>query len=180
MESMDEESAAVKPVHGGEDVSDLPKVMAELEMLTVSSKGPLEMVSPNKRMLRKRIPKPSPLEGCNRRCNLKPRKRSHQPMESENDVINYYLDKSIKRKPRALETIFEEKDGCNIQQNKLMSARKFSRVIKFVLEPTDSQIKKRRKRIKKVFNATVKVNRKHMSMEAFLNKLKIFERNLSP
>lgn len=55
-----------------------------------------------------------------------------------------------------------------------MSIKRFKRTLQFDTEPTDSKIKKRRQRIKKVWGTKLKFkNRKgKMSMQAVIDKLK--------
>lgn len=148
--------------------------MASLEMLTVNAN--LTPLSTSDRILRKRIPKHVPTENLNRRCSLKPKKRTFSEMETEDEIKDYYLDKSIKKVQNTLETIYEEKDGTN-QSGTVMSVKRYKRMIQFQGNPTESKIKKRRARIRKVFgskmcfkSSLVKSASKH-SMQKLLDKL---------
>lgn len=92
-------------------------------------------------------------------------------MESEDQIKEYYLDKTVKKNTNALETIFEERDDSS-QSTTCMSVKRFKRMIQFNQEPTDSKLKKRRDRIRKVFGSKVNYKkRRTISMQALLDKL---------
>ncbi|XP_015604501.1 protein PRR14L-like isoform X2 [Cephus cinctus] len=150
--------------------SNLPEVMASLQMLNVTSN--VSSPSSNKRVLRRRLPRPVAAEILNRRCSLKPKKRRSSEIESEDDIREYYLDKSIKKKPNCLETIFEENEDTN-ENTHFMSAKRFKRMIQFQQEPTDSKLKKRRAKVKKVFGSKAAYKHKYRrhTMQTLLDKL---------
>lgn len=148
--------------------NNLPAVVASLEMLTVNAN--LTGTQENKRVLRKRIPRVVPNENLNRRCSTKPKKRTSSEMETEEDITGYYLDKTIKNKPNCLETIYEEKD--DISENSIyMSAKRYKRMIQFQQTPSDSKLKKRKAKIKKVFGSKINFKRRYTSMQMLLDKL---------
>jgi DNA anti-recombination protein RmuC len=92
-------------------------------------------------------------------------------MQSEDQIREYYLDKTVKRHANSLETIFEEKDDTS-QTTTYMSAKRFKRMIQFTTEPTDSKLKKRRDKVKKVFGSKVNYRkRRKISIQALLDKL---------
>ena len=67
----------IKDAHNIVDTN-LPEVMAGLEMLTVNANL---SSSENKQRLRRRIPATESNENLNRRCSLRPRKRTRSEME---------------------------------------------------------------------------------------------------
>ncbi|XP_012265795.2 uncharacterized protein LOC105691698 isoform X2 [Athalia rosae] len=156
--------------------SNLIEVTAGLEMLTVKSN-----ISPNitRRVLRKRVHQPDVPVTANRRCSQKPRKRAYSEMETDNDVKQYYLDKSLKLSPTSLETILEEKKGTS-ESNIYIGAKKFRRMIKFQVEPTASKIKKRRAKVKKIFGRNINNRLKRTTMQALLDKLNNMQPESSP
>ncbi|KAK2586728.1 hypothetical protein KPH14_011763 [Odynerus spinipes] len=165
---MDEEFLeGVNPNQTIDDVN-MPAVTASLEMLTVNTN--LHSSPENNRVLRKRIPKRVSTEFLNRRCSLRPKKRTCKEMESDEDIKDYYLDKTLKKKANTLETIFEETANAN-ENSTYMSAKRYKRMIQFQQQPTDSKLKKRRTKIKKVFGAKVNFRRKRGSMQVLLDKL---------
>lgn len=165
---MDEEfSEGVNPNQAVDDIN-MPAVTASLEMLTVNTN--LQSSQETKRMLRKRIPKLVSTEFLNRRCSLRPKKRTCKEMESDEDIKDYYLDKTLKKKANTLETIFEETVNAN-ENSTYMSAKRYKRIIQFQQRPTDSKLKKRRTKIKKVFGSKINLKRKHGSMQILLDKL---------
>ncbi|XP_053988473.1 uncharacterized protein LOC128891569 [Hylaeus anthracinus] len=162
-----------------QDVADssLPAVVASLEMLTVNSNL---STSENKRWIRRKISVPDSNESLNRRCSLRPRKRTSIEMENDDkkrktqgpkeEVKEYYLNKNLKRKLNNLETIYEEKDDLN-ESSMHMSIKRYKRVIQFQETPSDRKIKKRRAKIKKVFGSKVNFKGKCASMQMMLDKL---------
>lgn len=148
--------------------SNLPAVTASLEMLTVNAN--LSGVQENRRTLRKRISRVIPNENLNRRCNTRPKKRTYSEMDTEEDVTEYYLDKTIKNKKNNLETIYEEKDGIS-ENSVYMSAKRYKRMIQFQEAPSDSKLKKRKAKIKKLFGSKINYKRRYASMQMLLDKL---------
>nr|XP_050859189.1 uncharacterized protein LOC127067851 isoform X1 [Vespula vulgaris] len=159
--------------HTIDDVN-MPAVTASLEMLTVNTN--LHSISENKKNLRKRIPKAVPAELLNRRCSRRPKKRNCKEMESNEDIKDYYLDKSFKKKVNNLETIFEETANAN-ENSIYMSVKRYKRMIQFQQQPNDSKLQKRRTKIKKMFGSKINFRRKHGSMQALLNKLNYIRSN---
>lgn len=157
----------VNPNQTTEDVN-MPAVTAGLEKLTVNTN--LNSSPENKRCLRKRVPKIVPTEFLNRRCSLRPKKRTCKEMENDDDIKDYYLDKTLKKEANNLETIFEESANAN-ENSSYMSAKRYKRMIQFEQNPTDSKLKKRRTKIKKVFGSKVTFRRKRGSMQVLLDKL---------
>ncbi|KAG7209393.1 hypothetical protein KM043_015489 [Ampulex compressa] len=151
------------------DDSNLPAVMASLELLSVDN-ATLPPSPGNKRILRKRIPKAVPNEILNRRCSRRPKKRTSSEMESEEDIKEYYLDKNLKKRPNSLETIYEEKDEIR-ESSIYMSAKRYKRMIEFQPKPSDSKLRKRRAKIKKVFGSKVNFKKRCASMQILLDKL---------
>ncbi|XP_058805387.1 uncharacterized protein LOC131672277 isoform X2 [Phymastichus coffea] len=153
-----------------EEVS-LPDVVAGFKMLAVDN--PEDEISPvtSQRSLRKRKPRNLQVVDLNLNRSLKPRKRTFAEMESEEQIKEYYLDKTVKKYNNSLETIFEEKDDSN-QTTCMMSVKRFKRMIQFTPEPTDSKLKKRREKIRKVFGSKINHKRKRkVSMQSLLDKL---------
>ena len=104
-------------------------------------------------------------------CSLRPKKRTFDEMENEDKIKEYYLDKTVKKHTNSLETIFEEKEDSS-QTTICMSAKRFKRMIHFTAEPTDTKLKKRRERIKKIFGSKINYRkRRNVSMQALLDKL---------
>ncbi|KAL6260619.1 uncharacterized protein LOC105425177 [Pogonomyrmex barbatus] len=149
------------------DNTNVPVITANLEMLTIDTNLP---PTENKRVFRKRIPKPVSTEILNRRCSLRPRKRMISEVEAEDETIKeYYLDKKISRKSNNLETIYEENDNINDDTAIRMGAKKFKRMLLF--SPSSaSKLKKRRAKIQKVFGSKIKYKRCG-SMQALVDKL---------
>ncbi|XP_003690959.1 uncharacterized protein LOC100870176 [Apis florea] len=170
------QSATIIETHDTIDIN-LPAVMAGLEMLTVTTNLPS---SENKRICKKRILKDESNEILNRRCSLRPRKRTYTEVEDNNtknkvqteeiDCREYYLNKNLKRKLNNLETIYEEKDGTN-ECITYMSVKRYKRMIQFQEKPTDQKLKKRRAKIKRVFGSKINFKRKCASMQMLLDKL---------
>ncbi|XP_011494829.1 PREDICTED: uncharacterized protein LOC105359821 [Ceratosolen solmsi marchali] len=124
-----------------------------------------------RRSLRARKPANVNLEILTRRCTLRPKKRVFSEMHNEDQIREYYLDKTVKKYANSLETIFEEKDDMS-QTTTYMSAKRFKRMIQFTPEPTDSKLKKRRDKVKKVFGSKVNYRkRRKISIQALLDKL---------
>ncbi|CAD1472366.1 unnamed protein product, partial [Heterotrigona itama] len=156
--------------------TNLPAVTASLEMLTMNTNLP----SSEKKILRKRILKKESNENLNRRCSLRPSKRTCSEMQGnskknkahteEIDCKEYYLNKNLKRRLNNLETIYEEKDDPS-ECITYMSVKRYKRMIQFQKEPTDSKLKKRRAKIKKVFGSKINFKRKRASMQMLLDKL---------
>lgn len=170
------QSEKIKDAHNIVD-SNLPEVMAGLEMLTVNANL---SSSENKQRLRKRIPATESNENLNRRCSLRPRKRTCSEMEDNNrkskyqteeiDCKEYYLNKNLKRRLNNLETIYEEKDETS-ECITYMSVKRYKRMIQFQEQPTDNKLKKRRAKIKKVFGSKINFKRRRASMQMLLDKL---------
>ena len=101
-------------------------------------------------------------------------------MENSEDIKVYYLDKSVKRSPHTLETIFEEDEKVSIDSpsQPQMSAKRFKRMINFQIKPSDVKQKKRRLKIKKVFGSKLFRSRR-MDMKDVLKKLELI-RSSSP
>lgn len=100
-------------------------------------------------------------------------------MESEEDVKVYYLDKSVKRSPNTLETIFEEDEKTSDEsQQPQMSAKRFKRTINFQIKPSDTKQKKRRLKIKKAFGSKI-FRPRRMDIKDVLKKLELI-RSSSP
>ncbi|KAG5877632.1 hypothetical protein JTB14_030030 [Gonioctena quinquepunctata] len=116
---------------------------------------------------RKRI---RPAESVNRRVLSKPKKRMDDC--NAKDIVNYYLDKKVKRLSPSLETIFEEPNSETI-----MSTRKFKRCINFpnsvCFLKNKFKIKKRAMKAKKVLSRP-KIK---MTMEMLFKKLSGIEEN---
>lgn len=153
----------------------LPAVTASLEMLTVDT----NLIHGRKKANRRRAfctnsTQTLNTESSNRRCSLRPRKRTSTEMEKsdkqnktqEEDSKNYYLHKNLKRKLNSLETIYEEKDEEN-ENSKLMSVKRYKRMIQFQDKPSDYKLKKRRAKIKNL----ISFKRRCLSMQTLLDKL---------
>jgi len=151
--------------------SNLPDVVASLEMLTVTSASQSSPSTTGKRVLRKRIRKADPPETGNRRCSLRPKKRPANAMDSDEDVKEYYLDRNVRRKPINLETIWEEVEDKADGATLAISSRRFKRLIQFQTTATDAKIRKRRAKIKKVFGTKTSMKRGYTSMQTLINKL---------
>lgn len=139
--------------------TNLPAVLAGLEMLTMKDVSN---------------------DVLNRRCSLRPRKRPCSEKRVHNnrkemqevgarDIKEIYTSRSVKRKLNSLETIYEEKDDAN-EGIIYMSAKRYKRMIQFQEKPTDSKIKKRRAKIKRVFGSKISF-KKRTSMQVLLEKL---------
>ena len=160
------------------DVADtsLPAVMASLEMLTVNTNlTPFEQ----KKVKRRRVCPNTASEILNRRCSLRPRKRTCSEMETDSNtkaqgpeievnVKEYNLNKNLKKRLKNLETIYEENDEAT---DSVMSVKKYKRMIQFNAKPSDTKIKKRRRRIKKVFGSKINFKRRCASMLLLVDKL---------
>lgn len=90
--------------------------------------------------------------------------------EKEGDIEDYYLNKNLKKKLNNLETIYEEKDDIS-ESSVYMSVKRYKRMIQFNAKPSDSKIKKRKAKVKKVFGSKINLKRKYASMEMLLEKL---------
>ncbi|KAI4472682.1 hypothetical protein M0802_016577 [Mischocyttarus mexicanus] len=164
------------------DDVNMPAVTAKLEMLTVTTNNnstDAESIPEIKgrRILKRRMQK-NYSESSNRRCSLRPQKRSFQDMESDENIMEYYLDKKLKYKVNHLETIFEETENAN-ENLSYMGAKKYKRMIKFQQIPTDTKLKKRKTKIKRIFGSKIGYKRKLGSMDILLDKLN-FIRSSSP
>ncbi|KAK0099111.1 hypothetical protein PV326_006575 [Microctonus aethiopoides] len=162
--------------------SNLPDVVASMEMLTVDSEissnsnSSSTSTSSNntqqtRYQMRKRVSKTAPSEVLNR--SLKPKKRSYSTMESDGEIQEYYLDKNIKKKPNTkLETIYEE-INCISETSSVISARSFKRLIQFNCDKrtTDAKIKKRKAKVKRVFGSKMKLKSSSISMQSLVKKL---------
>ncbi|XP_014203462.1 protein tantalus [Copidosoma floridanum] len=158
----------------------LPDVVDSLQKLAVDM--PEQDVIPTlgqRRSLRKRKPRDLDDINLNRRCSLRPRKRSYEEMETEDQIKGYYLDKTIKKHTNSLETIFEEQEDLTPPPNH-MSSKRFKRMIQFTTEPTRSKIKKRKEKVKKIFGSKLNFKkRKYVSMNTLLNKLNGLQKDVS-
>ncbi|CAG9821691.1 unnamed protein product [Phaedon cochleariae] len=125
-----------------------------------ASKSEIPLEGTVRRSGRKRI---RPVEFDKRRVLSKPKKLLDDLNSKQ--IVNYYLDKTVKRTPPTLETIFEEPNPKTV-----MSTRKFRRLISF---PSDVASKNRLKVKKRVMKAKLVSSspRKKMSMETLLQKL---------
>ncbi|XP_015184794.1 PREDICTED: uncharacterized protein LOC107070800 [Polistes dominula] len=184
MESKVEEKPIPKQT---KDDINVPAVTAKLEMLTVDTNNTNNannnttnaesIPEPRSRIiLRKRIPKKSQPDSSNRRCSLRPKKRSLGDMESDENIMEYYLDKNSKYKANNLETIFEETANTN-ENFSYMGAKKYKRMIKFEEQPTDNKLKKRKTKIKRIFGSKINFRRKCGSMDVLLDKLNYIRSN---
>ncbi|XP_031840835.1 uncharacterized protein LOC116430597 isoform X2 [Nomia melanderi] len=151
--------------------ANLPAITASLEKLTVNT----NLSQPEKKRIIRRIPSADSSEGLNRRCSLRPRKRTGTEMETndkqnkargEVDVKNYYLNRREKRKLNTLETIYEEKDDLS-ENTTYMSVKRYKRTIQFQDKPSDCKLRKRRAKIKKVFG--LKSHRRSASTQMLLD-----------
>ena len=115
----------------------------------------------------------------NCRCSLRPKKRTFADMETEEQIKEYYLDKTVKKHTNSLETIFEEKDDLT-QTTICMSVKRFKRMFEFSREPTDSKLKKRREKVKRIFGSKINYKKnKSIPMQALLDKLSGIDKELS-
>ncbi|XP_034950261.1 uncharacterized protein tant [Chelonus insularis] len=149
----------------------LPDVVASMEMLTVESD--VSVPKSTRYSMRKRVNRSTSSEILNRRCSLKPQKRSYSEMDTDGKIRDYYLDRSLKKKPTTtLETIYEEIDGMS-ENSTVISARKFKRLIQFSSDSksSDAKIKKRKAKIKRVFGSKFKLKSGSVSMQALIKKL---------
>ncbi|XP_076277685.1 uncharacterized protein LOC143207761 [Lasioglossum baleicum] len=169
------QSNLIQEKHDTDDMN-LPAVTASLEMLTVDTNF---THTGRKKAHRRRAscinPTQTLSESLNRRCSLRPRKRTSTEMEKNDkqnktqegeDAKNYYLHKNLKRKLNTLETIYEEKDDGN-ENSKLMSVKRYKRMIQFQDKPSDYKLKKRRAKIKNL----ISFKRRCASMQTLLDKL---------
>ncbi|KAI4489070.1 hypothetical protein M0804_004568 [Polistes exclamans] len=169
----------LKPEQTKDDIN-MPAVTAKLEMLTVNTNNTnktnninnAESISEtrSRKILRKKVSKIGYSDSSNRRCSLRPKKRSLEDMESDENIMEYYLDKNPKYKVNNLETIFEETGNAN-ENFSYMSAKKYKRMIKFQQQPTDTKLKKRKTKVKRVFGSKISYRRKRGSIDVLLDKL---------
>ncbi|XP_011863595.1 PREDICTED: uncharacterized protein LOC105559701 [Vollenhovia emeryi] len=163
---MDEKQAERPIAVGCLDNTNVPVITADLEMLTIDTNPP---PTETKRVLRKRLPKPTSTEILNRRCSLRPKKRRISEVEAQEETIKeYYSDREISKRSKNLETIYEESDSADDATAIRMSAKRFKRMLMF--SPTASKLKKRRAKIKKVFGSKIRYKRCG-SMQALVDKL---------
>ncbi|XP_014224935.1 protein tantalus [Trichogramma pretiosum] len=171
---MDKDSSSEIQVAGTnkQEEVNMPEVVAGLKMLAVDlPDGESPPQQNQRRSSRKRKPVDHlDMSALNRRCNTRPRKRTFSEMESEEQIKEYYLDKTVKKHTNSLETIFEEKEDSN-QTTNCMSAKRFKRMIQFNSQPTESKLKKRRDKIKKIFGSKIGFKKKKVSMQSLLDKL---------
>lgn len=94
-------------------------------------------------------------------------------MDSDEDVKGYYLDRSVRRQPVNLETIWEEVEDKSDGATLALSSRRFKRLIQFQTVASDAKVKKRRAKIKKVFGSKPhpSMKRRYESMQTLINKL---------
>ncbi|XP_011306234.1 uncharacterized protein tant [Fopius arisanus] len=149
----------------------LPDVVASMESLTVDSETNGRQ---NRYSMRKRHPKMTQTtESLNRRCSIKPKKRSYSTMESEGDIREYYLDKTWKKNQNTLETIYEEIDGMS-DNSTLVKGRKLRRFITFdpINQKTnEAKMRKRRAKIKRAFGSKIRAKPASVDMTTFIRKL---------
>ncbi|XP_076627435.1 uncharacterized protein LOC143344831 [Colletes latitarsis] len=141
---MDEPQSDTKKVT--QDVADnsLPAVVASLEMLTVNSNL---ATTKNKRLIKRDVSIADLTESLNRRCSLKPRKRTSteiikwKPLHTVDYSYlekccdeYYYPERSLKKKANNLETIHEEKDNIS-ESSTHMSVKRYKRAIQFQETP---------------------------------------------
>lgn len=99
-----------------------------------------------------------------------PKKLSKEETDMKK-IRKYYLDKTVKRSPSSLETIFEEP-----VDEKLMSSRKSSRVINFNRTTTALKLKSRKRQLKaKTELKFVKRKWKKISVDLLMDTLSILE-----
>ncbi|EZA62442.1 hypothetical protein DMN91_003456 [Ooceraea biroi] len=147
----------------------IPMVTENLGMLTIDNNCSTSTES--KRILRKRKPKLTTTEVSNRRCTRGPKKRKFTEMDNMDEGIKeYYLDKSIKKRSNNLETIYEESNNMTDDSTIHMSAKRFKRMLMFPEKPTNSKLKKRRAKIRRIFGS-VKTPRRCISMQMLADKL---------
>ncbi|XP_044015133.1 uncharacterized protein LOC122857165 isoform X1 [Aphidius gifuensis] len=153
--------------------SNIPEVVEGMEGLSVDVE--MKDYQPKKYSMRKRVATvPLEMEVRNRRCNMKPKKRSYSTMENDKEIREYYLDKNLKKRTTTtLETIYEEIDGMN-ENSTVISGRKLKRLIQFNdknKQMNDAKIKKRKNKIKRSFGSKIRLKTNNISMPAFLKKL---------
>ncbi|XP_063972114.1 uncharacterized protein LOC135159961 [Diachasmimorpha longicaudata] len=151
--------------------ANLPDVVASMESLTVDTGVSGQQA---RYTMRKRIPKMTQTtESLNRRCSIKPKKRSYSTMESDTQIREYYLDKTWKKNQNTLETIYEEIDGMS-DNSTVIKGRKLRRLIKFdpmTQKPNEAKLRKRRAKIKRAFGSKIRTKPNSMDMNAFIKKL---------
>lgn len=114
------------------------------------------------------------------RCSLRPKKRTFSEMHNEDQIKEYYLDKTVKKHTNSLETIFEEREDSS-HTTTSMSVKRFKRMIQFSSAPTDSKLKKRREKVKRVFGSKLSSKKKrNVSMQAFLERLNVMQNDMPP
>lgn len=104
---------------------------------------------------------------------MRPKKRSYSTMENDDEIREYYLDKSIKKKTptTTLETIYEEIDGMN-ENSKIVNGRKLKRLIQFNGKTSDAKLKKRKAKVKRLFDSKIQLKSSgNNKMPALLKKL---------
>ncbi|XP_015110291.1 uncharacterized protein LOC107036689 [Diachasma alloeum] len=156
---------------GIECSTNLPDVVASMESLTVDSEASGRQT---RYAMRKRVPKMTQTtESLNRRCSIKPKKRSYSTMESDTQIREYYLDKTWKKNQNTLETIYEEIDGMS-DNSTIIKGRKLRRLITFdpINQKTnEAKLRKRRAKIKRAFGSKIRAKPPSIDMNAFLKKL---------
>ncbi|XP_020293022.1 uncharacterized protein LOC109859310 [Pseudomyrmex gracilis] len=150
----------------------IPAMTANLETLTIETNS---LPTDSKRLLRKRKPRELSITIRNRRCSLKPKQRMSSKTDEE-IIKDYYLDKNIKRKANALETIYEESDNIDDDNLINMSTKRFKRMLMFPREVTASKLKKRHARVRKVFGSKIKYKRCG-NMQTLVDKLSTIREN---
>lgn len=98
----------------------------------------------------------------------------------KNKLERYYLSKKVKLMAPRLETVFEE--PLQQEGNTYCSKRKFKRLQEFVIMDSSpcakrSKTKKRIIRAKKLVTANRYLKRKAISMETFMSKIAVLEKN---
>lgn len=70
-----------------------------------------------------------------------------------------------------METIFEEKEGFTSSASGGMSNKRFKRMLQFDMQPSESKLKKRRDKIKKIFGSLNYKKKRKVPMQVLLEKL---------
>lgn len=145
------------------DISQLEIVEDEIKVCELNNTSEVDCVAETTRRSTRR--KQPPLND-KRRVQSKPKKL---PDDLNSKIlINYYLNKRIKRHQTHLETIFEDPVSPDI----IMSRRKFSRSMQFPVE-NNSLVKNKNKVRKRSMKAKERgsIKPKKLSMDLLLEKL---------
>ncbi|CAH1112299.1 unnamed protein product [Psylliodes chrysocephalus] len=150
------------------DISQLEIGETQTEILKSKEEKDVKSAAESEIVRRSSRKKILPIQTEKKRVISKPKRLSSNGTIDAN-VINYYLDKKIKRFSSSLETIFEQpkSDEPNSNQDLYMSRRKFVRTLpaKDIKLPKNKKIKKRNMKVKKINK------RKNLPMEMLLKKL---------